>query len=352
MTARAAMADELALSPTSPTKTFVVEAHVEDPLECLRGLTGSGRVEESTDAFLFKVHTDFGYFWVDQLNPRFWSLHTDMPTKNAGSLVNGWVANRRDLDWMWLPSEHLRHMWPNAQTRRVRTNFKGTALLGSAGAETEELGFQLSGRNAEAFLDFLSRSDYRDAVPFDRIESHIDDPDFGGVREAVSRMGKFVASGDSFPLHLAFVSRAVSRYSKLVTLCESKAISWSALGTEDGGGNVTGGPIAIRFSKQIHDQDAFLSELFSSRAPFRLWGRPAVTADGIAEVAAVDLHVGQQLRIDVGNDWMRIYLGKDGCGNTVARLVSNLQHHFDAALQMVDPELQAAISPRPLASTA
>lgn len=131
--------------------------------------------------------------------------------------------------------------------------------------------------------------------------------------------------------------------STLATLCESKVISWSALGTENGGGKVTGGPIAIRFSKPIHDQAAFLSELFSSRAPFWLWGRPAVTAGGFAEVAAVDLHVGQQLRIDVGNDWMRIYLEKRDGGNAVARLVSNLQRHFDAALQMVDPELQAAI---------
>ncbi|MFY1653223.1 hypothetical protein ACN27J_20320 [Solwaraspora sp. WMMB762] len=38
--------------------------------------------------------------------------------------------------------------------------------------------------------------------------------------------------------------------STLATLCESKVISWSTLGTEDGGGNVTGGPITIRRTSQ------------------------------------------------------------------------------------------------------
>src|SRR5262245_20134166 len=37
------------------------------------------------------------------------------------------------------------------------------------------------------------------------------------------------------------------------------------------------------------------AELFSSRAPFRLWGRP-VLVDNNATVEAVDLHVGQRRR--------------------------------------------------------
>lgn len=65
--------------------------------------------------------------------------------------------------------------------------------------------------------------------------------------------------------------------------------------------------------------------------------------DGVAEIDAVDLHVGQRLRIDVGLDWMRIYLERGGCGNTVARMISNLQHRFDSRLSLADPALQAAM---------
>jgi hypothetical protein len=56
-----------------------------------------------------------------------------------------------------------------------------------------------------------------------------------------------------------------------------------------------------------------------------------------------DLHVGQQLRFDIAPDWLRVYLFKGGCGNTVARLASNLQHHFDGALSIVDDELDAEL---------
>ncbi|WP_430787632.1 hypothetical protein [Actinoplanes sp. G11-F43] len=346
MTSRASMAADLALSPSSPTKTFVLEAHTDDPGDYLRRLEGVVGVEESDDAFLLSVRTESGDFWVDQLDPRFWSFHTDMRAEKASAIINRWVSTHRDLDKMWLPSEHLRQAWPGAVPRRVRTDFRGKALLGSGGADTEDLQLQMSGRNAEAFLEFIESSAYASAFSYDGIEMTISDPDFGTAREAVNREGRFAVSGDSFALHTQFVGSVVSRYSKLVRLCEEKAIGWSDFGNGEGGGSFAGGPISLRFSRPITDQPAFLTELFSSRVPFRLWGVPSITPDGTAEVEAVDLHVGQRLRLDIGEQWMRIYLEKGGCGNTVARMVCNLQHRFDAALSMVDPELDDAIGVR------
>ena len=98
-------------------------------------------------------------------------------------------------------------------------------------------------------------------------------------------------------------------------------------------------PIGIRFSRPIPDLPAFCEELFSSRAPFRLWGQPAITEDE-ALVEAVDLHVGQRIGIELGHDWMRVYLYAGSCGNTVARLISNLQTRFDGALALTHPDLQ------------
>ena len=65
--------------------------------------------------------------------------------------------------------------------------------------------------------------------------------------------------------------------------------------------------------------------------------------DGVAELEAVDLHVGGLLRVDVGEQWLRVYLPQGGCGNSVVRLVSNLQHRFDASLTFADTDLQAAL---------
>ena len=46
-------------------------------------------------------------FVVDHLNQRFWSLHTTAPTADAAPYLRRVVNQRRDLDWMWLPSDHL-----------------------------------------------------------------------------------------------------------------------------------------------------------------------------------------------------------------------------------------------------
>jgi hypothetical protein len=42
----------------------------------------------------------------------------------------------------------------------------------------------------------------------------------------------------------------------------------------------------------------------------------------------------------VQSELLRIHLYEGGCGNTVARLITNLQHHVDGALRLVDPQLQ------------
>ena len=51
--------------------------------------------------------------------------------------------------------------------------------------------------------------------------------------------------------------------------------------------------------------------------------------------------------MELGRDWMRIYLLAGSCGNTVARLISNLQTRFDGALVLTHPELQDAAGLKP-----
>ena len=51
--------------------------------------------------------------------------------------------------------------------------------------------------------------------------------------------------------------------------------------------------------------------------------------------------------MEVGHDWMRVYLHAGSCGNTVARLISNLQMRFDGALALTHPDLQDAVALKP-----
>jgi len=276
-----------------------------------------------------------------------------MSAKDAAGWLNGKVETRRDLDWMWLPSDHLRQVSPGALSRKVRTVFDGERLVGPEDP-AQDLKVQLTGRNAERLLDRIAGLEsYRSAVSFDSVEVFIADPDLGVLREAVKRHGSFAAYGDSFVHHAQFVRAVIDRYSFLVERVERLALKFEALevggklvsGTGEGGARYSGTPIGIEFARRINNLPRFCAELFNSRAPFRLWGQPVIV-DNFATVDAVDLHVGQRVRIDVGVDWMRIYILTGSCGNTVVRLVSNLQSRFDGALRFTHTGLQEAVTRR------
>lgn len=343
MTTRADLADHLNLSPTAPTKTYVLDVHTDDPDRYLADLVAGAGVEATSDAALWGVHLPGGEdFWVDQLDSRFWSFHTDMRGDTAQRYLRERVEARRDLDWVWLPSEHVRKAAPGTSARRVRTSFSGKGLLGS-NARTSKLNLDASGSVANEVLDYLTSSkSYRSAVSLEAIQVSMSDPDDGWLNEGVNRMGRFAASGDALELHFQFVRSVVARYAHLVDLLEANAIGWDPLDS-DGGGTLSGAPVTVAFSRPVPDMERFVEEMFAARQPFRLWGAPHID-DGVAEIDAVDLHVGQLLRIDVGPTWMRIYLQRGSCGNSVARLVSNLQHGFDSALSIIDPSIQRAFA--------
>jgi len=361
MITRADLARRVPLDGAVPAKSFVVEVHTDDPSGYLSEIAGRGNVEPTKDTYLSRVLVPNGEFWVDRLQQRFWVFHTIMPSSLAASWLRDRVESRRDTDWMWLPSSHLRHIAPGAAPHRVRTDFDGTRLVAADDA-AYDLRVQLTGSHAERLLDQISAMpEYRAAVSFSSVEVHLDDSELGALREAVKRSGLFAARGDDFAYHAQFVRSAIGRYARFVETVEAMAMGFSPLPSAlaprmatDGevsaddyaGASFNGTPIGIRFSRQIADLAGFCEEVFSSRAPFRLWGQPMV-ADNVAFVDAVDLHIGRRLGVEVGRNWMRVYLNAGTCGNTVARLISNLQTRFDGALSLTSSDLQEAATLQP-----
>jgi hypothetical protein len=343
MSARAELANRLLLDSSAPTKTFVLEVHTAEPATYLAELFGSDQIEATSDGYLHRALLGGGEMWVDRLDQRFWSFHTDMPAHIVRRFLRERVEARRDLDWMWLPSEHLRSLSRHAPARRVRTEFSGQDLLGP-GAPGSGLKIQAIGTQADKLLDYLAESEeYRASISLQALQIALED-DGGTLNEGLDRMGVFAAYGGTLATHLQFVRTVVSRYAAFVEVLERRAIGWDPLDPdEDGGGLLTGGPVGIHFSQAVPDLARFVDELFSARQPFRLWGEPVIE-EGVAEIDAVDLHIGQRVRMDIGDTWMRVYLERGSCGNTVARLLSNLQHRFDSRLSLTDPELQRALT--------
>ncbi|SRR6266496_1504898 len=251
------------------------------------------------------------------------------------------VERRRDLDWTWLPSSHLSRVWPGTTPKWLRCDFRGERFL-PEGDRARRLQIQILGEGTEELVSLISgREAYASAVSVDQAAVRAIDPAFGVVNELVNRTGRFVVTGNSFALHQEVVRGVMSRYRRLVEQAEERLLAWHEL--DNGGAVVQGAPITIKLSRPIQDLDGFLSELFSCREPFRLWGVPEIQ-ESIAEVEAVDLHLGRRVRFEIGASWIRVFLYAGGCGNSIARLVSNLQHSYDASLSLFDADLAEALS--------
>jgi hypothetical protein len=332
---------------SSPWKTFVLEAHSDgEPHDFLADVFGATHIEETDDRFLFQLSTPELDITVDTLEDRFWSFHTINSAAESQSLLRAAVARRRDLDFVWLPSAHLRLIQRGIPPNWIKTDFRGRMILSLN--EVQELSLTVRGRAAEDLLDLISgTSEFPYAVSLSQLGVDVTDPDLGSVVEAVNRRALFVAKGDSFALHQHVIQTAVRRYRALVEAAENIAMSIDPIESsgEDGGGRPSGGPIELSFSRPLVDLDLFLDGLFSSREPFRLWGAVNDAFEDYAEVEAVDLHVGQRLRIEVSRTMIRVHLRKGGCGNTVARLVSNLQHHVDGGIVATDESIQRHLLP-------
>lgn len=323
-------------------KTFVLEAHADNGVtRLLADAFTDSKVEPTDDVYLHRL-TGPGDFVVDHLNRRFWSFHTTAPTGDAAPYLRRVVNQRRDLDWMWLPSDHLHGIWPDVSPQLVATNFSAGRLTPMIG-EVADLKLRVTGHAAGRVLKALG-DQFETVVPQSHVGFNVKDKFLGCITEFVSHDGRFMAGGGDFSFHQTIVRRVVDRYRRFVEGVERHALRWEVF--PEGGARPYGTPIALRFSHPITDLDYFLDQLFSAREPFRLWGLPRRDDDGMAEVEAVDLHVGQRLRFDITSDWLRVYLFEGGCGNSVARLVSNLQHHFDGALSIVDEELDVRFRPR------
>ena len=91
-----------------------------------------------------------------------------------------------------------------------------------------------------------------------------------------------------------------------------------------------GAPLTIVLSKRIDELDYFLNGLFSSKKPFRLWGLRKPLEPDYVKVCAIDLHNGDKIDFEITPEWLRIYLPAKACGNTVLRLITNIQRYYDS----------------------
>jgi hypothetical protein len=160
--------------------------------------------------------------------------------------------------------------------------------------------------------------------------------------------GKVTDRSDSFHSHRQAVEYVLDLYRQATERAEQAA--WFGLeATEEmhpphrtldaaqDGLRYRGAPVVLRFSETLTDAvfEQWVDSIFRRKHNrFRLWGNPISMGKRKVHVYGVDRHVWQPIDLELTPTHVTALLPEGTCGNTIHRLVTNVQRFVDPAVQV------------------
>ena len=144
--------------------------------------------------------------------------------------------------------------------------------------------------------------------------------------------GKATNRSPSFADHRAHVKFVLETYRN--TIAKTEADAWQH---EETAFNLTGAAVRLRFSEPLPQDtfEKFITATFQRRQNrFGLWGDPIVLGPSKVHVYALDRHLWQQLFIEITPQQMIVLIPRGTCGNSIHRLVTNVQQYLDPAVNV------------------
>lgn len=282
-----------------------------------------------------------GYYYLDKLDERFWSIHTLEKSEDSDPFVDRLVFPRfTQLDFPWLSTGFLRRIGESPENTFRSFSLKFDNKFESIDEDVPDvskLSMRLWGNSAKRVLGTLSQDqDLSKSTSLSNVGIRRTFDDGKVLIEDIKHNAKFTARGDAVDGHFHQLISIKDEYKEILNLIEKEYSIHR--GRNETGGTVKGSPVIIEFDQMIPDMEAFFDVLLSSSEPFRLWGVKNEINPDYYRVSGVDMHTGHELDLEVCPDWMRIYLPEGSCGNVILRLFTNIQHYFDSGAKLEGQE--------------
>lgn len=290
-------------------------------------------------------------------------LYTLIRSEDAGRVLEPLVRTNPWLDRLWISAPIFERLWDRVRAtshpnRYTRLKFDHdaffevpedpTAEIGTddaaddweiaTGAHGGEEGDEREGRRTSTFtiVDRVStideklpklRETYRPLESL--VQLRVPAPGRGGHDFYYD--GRVTNRSDSFYDHRAQVRQVVETYRRATDA--SEAALW--LPGDHDGARFHGSALTLRFSEPLSGPtfERWLDSTFTRHGRFRLSGRVFRTGPTRAQIAAIDRHLWQTLQMEVSARGITALLPTGTCGNTVHRLVTNIQRYLDPAVQ-------------------
>lgn len=271
-------------------------------------------------------------FYLDVRDKRFFKLHTNCKSETADKIIKALTGDRNHtLDNTWLYCNMLERLAqkPGNHFHGFKISYSNKFVKHDGGADLEDLSMSINGSMAREVEDLIrknARLERAGAYNKIRISRGLDAEPSNCIQDDVRYDGYFaVKHGESIQDHLHIVDYCTEEYSKTIRGIENERI-----GINDAGGFLEGRPFYFEFPRPIEDVDLFIGRIFNSAHPFQLWGLKQKIRDGYYKILAVDLHTNSPMDFEITDRMMRAYIFKGNCGNTILRLLTNLQIYFDS----------------------
>lgn len=268
-------------------------------------------------------------FYIDMADGRFILLHTDGPAEGADADMEMLVEDgSHKLDHVWFHSG-LMERW----AREPNWEFGGYAINhgGLLREESTTLRMEVSGteagrlRRSIAGLRDSGGMMSHEAIKVSRGSKRARD---GYVEERISNRGCFtIKRGRSIQDHLHIVEDCKDEYACMVASAEECRMGKVL---QDGSWTYGGRPMEITYPR-VKKLGRFVGALFRATQPFRLWGIGIKRDRDYYSVPAIDLHEGSPIDFEITPTFMRVYTRRESCGNTMLRLLANLQAQYSAS---------------------
>lgn len=275
-------------------------------------------------------------FYLDKHDLRFFVLHTNVKSDDAHRIVDKMTRDvNHALDHAWFHSgmlERVVEMQGN-EFRGFGVSYSDRRLISEAedDAGVEDLKLSISGSMAAEMKKMVQEHPHIGrtcAYNMVRVMRGCSSSIRDYAQDEVHSNGHFsLKRGKSIDDHMNLLKMCHETYSQTMESVERLRI-----GTKRVGGKTLfdGRPFDFKFGHDVENLELFISKMFSSASPFNLWGIKSKVDAGYFRIMAIDLHTGSPMDFEIASDMMRVYLGKGNCGNTILRLLANLQMHHDA----------------------
>ena len=338
------------------TKAFLLEtSRTNNGRDARAALSEGSRVGlESVDETLFRMRwpgETEDWALLEVKNERYPAIYTEVKSAIANRRIDQLVTRSPLLDRAWLSPSMFQQLWGLVERTFPRHRFSRIVFEHESVYQRFEED-PLEQNEEDDDLDDVSLEDDRphqverrrarvqiterigkmqDAVlPWEEhydplasiVQLRIPAPDRGG--HDVYFDGRFTNRSDSTIAFRQTVHDVMERYASSTHQVENAA--WPVM-AEGQTGQRIGAPLLIQFSEPLDSGsfDRWIATLRRKTNRFRLWGTPLMRGPGKVHLYAVDNHLWQPMDLEITRNHVYVLLPMGTCGNTVHRLVTNVQ---------------------------